>query len=69
MTESRSWLTIKGTSVAALLNFAVARRLLDAGNKYRSITLEADAQHLLTDVWTSAGGKPVCASFNLPAIG
>jgi len=29
--------------------------LLDAGNKYRSITLEADAQHLLTDVWTSAG--------------
>jgi cation diffusion facilitator family transporter len=29
--------------------------LLDAANKYRSITLEADAQHLLTDVWTSAG--------------
>jgi len=41
--------------VAALLNFVVARLLLDAGNKYRSITLEADAQHLLTDVWTSAG--------------
>jgi hypothetical protein len=41
--------------VAALLNFVVARLLLDAGNKYRSITLEADAQHLLTNVWTSAG--------------
>jgi cation diffusion facilitator family transporter len=41
--------------VAALLNFAVARLLLDAGKRYRSITLEADAQHLLTDVWTSVG--------------
>jgi cation diffusion facilitator family transporter len=41
--------------LAAALNFAVARLLLDAGEKYRSITLEADAQHLLTDVWTSAG--------------
>ncbi len=41
--------------IAALLNFAVARLLLAAGNKFRSITLEADAQHLLTDVWTSAG--------------
>jgi cation diffusion facilitator family transporter len=41
--------------VAALLNFAVARLLLQAGRRYRSITLEADAHHLLTDVWTSAG--------------
>jgi cation diffusion facilitator family transporter len=41
--------------VAALLNFAVARLLLRAGRRYRSITLEADAQHLLTDVWTTAG--------------
>jgi cation diffusion facilitator family transporter len=41
--------------LAALLNFAVARILLAAGRKYRSITLEADARHLLTDVWTSAG--------------
>jgi cation diffusion facilitator family transporter len=41
--------------VAALLNFAVARLLLRAGQRYRSITLEADAHHLLTDVWTSAG--------------
>jgi cation diffusion facilitator family transporter len=41
--------------LAAALNFAVARLLLNAGEKYRSITLEADAHHLMTDVWTSAG--------------
>lgn len=41
--------------VAAGLNFAVARRLLNAGKEYGSITLEADARHLMTDVWTSAG--------------
>jgi cation diffusion facilitator family transporter len=41
--------------LAAALNFAVARLLLDAGKRYRSITLEADAHHLMTDVWTSAG--------------
>jgi cation diffusion facilitator family transporter len=41
--------------IAAVLNYAVARLLLAASGKYRSITLEADAHHLLTDVWTSAG--------------
>jgi cation diffusion facilitator family transporter len=41
--------------VAAALNYAVARLLLKAGLKYRSISLEADAHHLLTDVWTSLG--------------
>ena len=41
--------------LAAALNFAVARLLLSAGEKYRSITLEADAHHLMTDVWTSVG--------------
>lgn len=40
---------------AAALNFAVARLLLTAGQRHRSITLEADAQHLMTDVWTSVG--------------
>jgi cation diffusion facilitator family transporter len=43
------------SALAAALNFAVARLLLDAGRRYRSITLEADAHHLMTDVWTSAG--------------
>lgn len=41
--------------LAALVNYAVARCLLKAAKQYRSITLEADARHLLTDVWTSVG--------------
>ncbi|MGQ9834216.1 MAG: cation diffusion facilitator family transporter [Candidatus Villigracilaceae bacterium] len=43
------------SALATLLNFIVARVLISAGKKYRSITLEADGQHLMTDVWTSAG--------------
>jgi cation diffusion facilitator family transporter len=43
------------TALASLLNFGVARVLLRAGRQYESITLEADAHHLLADVWTSAG--------------
>ena len=45
-----------GVSVAAsLVNLFVARVLRQAAKRFRSITLEADAQHLMTDVWTSAG--------------
>ena len=40
---------------AALVNYAVARRLFEAGRRYQSVALEADALHLMTDVWTSAG--------------
>ncbi len=40
---------------ASLVNFGVARVLVAAGRRYRSVTLEADAKHLMTDVWTSAG--------------
>lgn len=40
---------------AALCNLVVARILLQAGRQYNSVTLTADAQHLLSDVWTSAG--------------
>lgn len=40
---------------AALINYVVARRLYQAGHHYRSIALEADARHLMTDVWTSVG--------------
>ena len=43
------------SAAAALVNFAVARSLLAGGRRYRSIALEADARHLMTDVWTSAG--------------
>lgn len=41
--------------VASLVNLAVALVLLRAGKRHQSITLEAGAKHLLTDVWTSAG--------------
>ena len=41
--------------VASLINFFVALVILRAGNKNDSITLRANANHLLTDVWTSAG--------------
>ncbi len=45
-----------GVSVAAsLINLGVARVLLKAGKEHHSITLEADAHHLMTDVWTSVG--------------
>jgi cation diffusion facilitator family transporter len=41
--------------IASAINFGVARVLLKAGRQYNSITLEADAKHLMTDVWTSVG--------------
>ena len=40
---------------ATLLNLGVSLVLMRAGRKHRSITLEADGKHLLTDVLTSAG--------------
>ncbi len=40
---------------ASLINLTVAAILMRAGKQRHSITLEADAQHLMTDVWTSAG--------------
>ena len=43
------------TIAASALNFVVARVLMRAARKHRSVALEADAQHLMTDVWTSAG--------------
>jgi len=43
------------SSAATLINFLVGKKLISVGQKYQSITLEADGHHLLTDVWTSAG--------------
>ncbi len=40
---------------AAVANLIVALILRKAGKEYNSISLSADANHLLTDVWTSAG--------------
>ena len=45
-----------GVSVAAsLANLLVALVLLQASKKHNSITLEPNAHHLMTDVWTSVG--------------
>lgn len=41
------------TVAASLINLFVGRMLLRAGRRERSIALEADGQHLMTDVWTS----------------
>ena len=41
--------------VAAAMNYIAARVMLKVARKYDSITIEADARHLLTDVWTTAG--------------
>lgn len=41
--------------VASAVNFLVARVLFRAAAEYDSIALEADAHHLMTDVWTSIG--------------
>ncbi len=40
---------------ASVVNFVVSRILMTAAKKHNSITLEADSQHLMTDVWTSVG--------------
>ena len=41
--------------VASAINLVVARILFRAGRRHQSITLEADAHHLMSDVWTSVG--------------
>jgi len=41
--------------LAAAMNYATARLMLKVARKHDSITIEADARHLLTDVWTSGG--------------
>lgn len=40
---------------ASVVNLVVALMILRAGRQHNSITLEANARHLLTDVWTSVG--------------
>ncbi len=43
------------SGIAATVNLVAALVILRAGRKHNSITLEANARHLLTDVWTSLG--------------
>ena len=52
--ESLGW----GLALAVIssgLNWLLAHRMMRASVEQRSIALEADARHLYTDVWTSAG--------------
>lgn len=43
------------TLAATLINLLVAIVIRRAGKEYHSVTLDANARHLMTDVWTSAG--------------
>ncbi len=43
------------STLASLINFFVSLILMKAGRNFHSITLEADARHLMTDVYTSIG--------------
>jgi cation diffusion facilitator family transporter len=52
--ESLGW-GLAVSVVAAGMNLATARIMLRAARAHDSITLEADAKHLLTDVWTTVG--------------
>ncbi len=49
------WLGLTLSLVASVANAACAWLMLRAAKAHRSITLEADARHLLTDVWTTVG--------------
>ncbi|WP_147821004.1 cation diffusion facilitator family transporter [Salidesulfovibrio onnuriiensis] len=40
---------------SSAINYITAKIMLRAARQFDSITLEADAKHLLTDVWTSIG--------------
>jgi cation diffusion facilitator family transporter len=61
----RLGLGIVASIAASMINLFVAIVLSRVGKRRRSITLEADAQHLMTDVWTSAG---VVAGVGLVAL-
>jgi cation diffusion facilitator family transporter len=41
--------------LAGAMNLATARIMLKVARQHDSITIEADAKHLMTDVWTSVG--------------
>lgn len=43
------------SAAASAINLGVGLLLIRIGRRERSITLEADGRHLITDVWTSAG--------------
>lgn len=67
----RTGLGLALSSVAALMNLGVGLALIRGGRRHRSVVLEADGKHLLTDVWTTAGvlvGVMLVALFDLEII-
>ncbi|MBI2769463.1 MAG: cation transporter [Burkholderiales bacterium] len=52
--------------LSSALNGALAWAMLQSAQQHRSIALEGDARHLITDVWTSAG---VVVGVGLVALG
>jgi cation diffusion facilitator family transporter len=52
--ESLGW-GLALSVASSVLNGVLAWRMMAASRVHRSIVLEADARHLFTDVWTSAG--------------
>src|SRR5205809_597893 len=56
LTGSVGLLSDAGESIlAAVLSLSVALVLLRVGRAHRSVVLEADGHHWMTDVWTSLG--------------
>ncbi len=51
----QAFLGLGVSTSASLINLVIAQILLKAAKKHKSITLEADGHHLMTDVWTSIG--------------
>jgi cation diffusion facilitator family transporter len=51
--------------IAAAINGVVAWLLWRGGKRHRSVTLTADARHLLTDVWTTVGVVVAVALVNV----
>lgn len=59
------------SGIAAVINLVVGMVLVRVGSQHRSITVEADGRHLLTDVWTSVGviaAVAINAIFDVPVI-
>ena len=49
------WAGLAVSALASVVNLIVGRYLISTGREETSMTLEADGQHLMTDVWTSVG--------------
>lgn len=52
---SQTYIAITVMSISSIVNFIVSRTLYKVAKREESIALEADALHLKTDVYTSAG--------------